>query len=250
MGAMPAPLTGDVKAPPASAEHRLVRRRQTTGFLPTALFYRDRKQQEETRRGGRATHQPSRAPSRPTSSASSQATSPVTPEERRETREHRTAPCPARPCPPRPVPALTEAGEEPEPPLLLRAQVQRVRQHRPAPAALEHGAVLGTQPPAPQRSLPWGWGWGRGRGRRRWRGGGGRRGPLRRDDAAEQRLLQQAPPHRHLLPPGAPARRPALPASRLERARGTRAAIGRPACQSSLLGKGGPAPAQVAPERV
>ena len=57
--------------------------------------------------------------------------------------------CGTRPGPARPA-ALTEADEEAEALLLQRAQMQRVAQHRPAPAALEHGAVLRSQLVAPR----------------------------------------------------------------------------------------------------
>lgn len=200
----------------------------------------------EKQRPRRATHHPRRAPSRPIISESSQATSFVTSEEKErpaepETRTqtpptpqspHRPHPgrppqarSPAQPCPggrgqahPSPAPqasgrALTEADEEADPLLLLGAEVQRVPQHRPATAALEHGAVLR------QRSLP-----PRRRRRRRRRrrpqdprGAVGGRRLLHSDEAAAGlRVLEELPQpraQRHLLPPRVRARRPPSPAS-------------------------------------
>lgn len=119
--------------------------------------------------------------------------------------------------PPRPAPrtkaaggALTEADKEAEQPL-LRAEVQRVPQHCPAAAALEHGAALQRQP-----LRRWAPGVARRRGWRRLHdtsGSSKTRRPLHSDRPAELRVLEQLPQpqaHRHFRPP-------ACPASQLER---------------------------------
>lgn len=189
---------------------------------------------EPTARAGTAgdTHHPRRAPSSPTSSESSQVTSLVTSEEREREKSAaggspRTKPSPAAAARPEPSagssasPALTEADEDAEPRRLLPAELQRVPQHGPAAAAVEHGALLRQRTPPPRRRRRhrgrrqgrrrrrrrrrWGQGrrrWGRRRQRRERGGSAG--GPLQHDGPSGLRLQEQRSqllPHRHLLPP-------------------------------------------------